>query len=72
MPRSGPAEGPAQPGAAAVLLTGMTPHHEQAVAMSGIVLAANPPAEVAALAGQIKNAQDPELEQMRAPVAAGA
>ncbi len=45
-------------------LTGMTPHHEQAVEMSDIVLAANPPAEVAAIARQIKDAQAPEIEQM--------
>jgi uncharacterized protein (DUF305 family) len=47
-------------------LTGMTPHHEQAVEMSEIVLAANPPAEVAEIATQIQNAQDPEIEQMNA------
>jgi uncharacterized protein (DUF305 family) len=45
-------------------LTGMKPHHEQAVEMSDIVLAANPPAEVAAIARQIKAAQSPEIEQM--------
>jgi uncharacterized protein (DUF305 family) len=45
-------------------LTGMKPHHEQAVEMSDIVLAANPPSEVAALAEQIKGAQAPEIEQM--------
>ena len=45
-------------------LTGMKPHHEQAVEMSEIVLKTNPPAEVAALARQIKAAQDPEIEQM--------
>ncbi len=45
-------------------LTGMTPHHEQAVEMSDIVLAANPPAEVAGIARQIKDAQAPEIEQM--------
>ncbi len=47
-------------------LTGMTPHHEQAVEMSDIVLAADPPAEVAAVARQIKDAQAPEIEQMNA------
>jgi uncharacterized protein (DUF305 family) len=47
-------------------LTGMIPHHDQAVEMSDIVLAANPPAEVAAIARQIKGAQDPEIEQMNA------
>jgi uncharacterized protein (DUF305 family) len=45
-------------------LTGMTPHHEQAVEMSDIVLAADPPAEVAAIAREIKAAQAPEIEQM--------
>lgn len=64
--RTGSAEGSA---ADISFLTGMTPHHEQAVEMSDIVLAANPPAEVAALARQIKNAQDPELEQMKAMLA---
>lgn len=47
-------------------LTGMTPHHEQAVEMSEMVLAADPPAEVAAIAEQIKGAQAPEIEQMKA------
>lgn len=46
-------------------LAGMKPHHEQAVEMSEIVLAANPPAEVAAIAQQIKGAQDPEIAQMK-------
>lgn len=46
-------------------LTGMTPHHEQAVEMSEMVLAADPPAEVAAIAQQIKDAQSPEIEQMK-------
>ncbi len=46
-------------------LTGMKPHHEQAVEMSELVLAANPPAEVAAIAQQIKGAQDPEIEQIK-------
>ncbi len=45
-------------------LSGMKPHHEQAVEMSEMVLAANPPAEVAAIAQQIKGAQAPEIEQM--------
>jgi len=45
-------------------LTGMIPHHEQAVEMSDIVLAADPPADVAAIARQIKDAQGPEIEQM--------
>ena len=45
-------------------LTGMKPHHEQAVEMSEMILAANPPAEVAAIAQKIKSAQDPEIGQM--------
>ena len=50
-------------------LTGMTPHHEQAVEMSEMVLAADPPAEVAAIANQIKDAQAPEIEQMKTMLA---
>lgn len=45
-------------------LTGMKPHHAQAVEMSEIVLAAGPPPEVAAIANEIKAAQEPEIEQM--------
>lgn len=45
-------------------LTGMKPHHEQAIEMSDMVLAANPPAPVADLARQVKAAQAPEIEQM--------
>ena len=45
-------------------LTEMKPHHEQAVAMSDMVLAADPPAPVAELARQVKAAQAPEIEQM--------
>ena len=51
-------------------LTGMKPHHEQAVEMSDIVLKANPPAEVAAIATQIKAAQQPEIKQMDTMLAA--
>jgi uncharacterized protein (DUF305 family) len=51
-------------------LTGMTPHHEQAVEMSEIVLAANPPGSVAAIARQIKGAQAPEIERMDEMLAA--
>ncbi|MCU1691431.1 MAG: hypothetical protein JWM64_522 [Frankiales bacterium] len=47
-----------------VFLSGMKPHHEQAVEMSDMVLAADPPAAVAAIARQIKAAQAPEIEQM--------
>lgn len=50
-------------------LTGMTPHHEQAVEMSEMVLAADPPADVAAIANQIKEAQAPEIEQMKTMLA---
>ncbi len=50
-------------------LTGMTPHHEQAVEMSEMVLAADPPADVASIAQQIKDAQDPEIEQMKTMLA---
>ena len=45
-------------------LTGMKPHHEQAVEMSEMVLAADPPAEVAAIAQRVQEAQAPEIEQM--------
>ena len=45
-------------------LTGMKPHHEQAVEMSDMILGANPPTAVAAIAQQIKGAQDPEITQM--------
>ena len=45
-------------------LAGMKPHHEQAVEMSDMVLAADPPAPVAELAEQVKAAQAPEIEQM--------
>lgn len=51
-------------------LTGMTPHHEQAVEMSEIVLSANSPGEVAAIATKIKDAQAPEIEQMEAMLSA--
>ena len=39
--------------------TGMEPHHEQAVEMSELVLAADPPADVAAIAQQVKDASRP-------------
>ncbi|MEW1819529.1 DUF305 domain-containing protein [Arthrobacter sp. NPDC080031] len=43
----------------------MIPHHAQAVRMSDVVLAKNDiPAQVTALAGRIKAAQDPEIEKM--------
>jgi uncharacterized protein (DUF305 family) len=47
-------------------LTGMRPHHQQAVQMSEMVLAADPPAEVAAVAEQVQRAQAPEIAQMAA------
>lgn len=50
-------------------LTGMKPHHEQAVEMSEIVLAKNPPAEVADLAREIQAAQSPEIQQLNAILA---
>ena len=45
-------------------VAGMKPHHEQAVEMSDIVLAADPSPEVAALAEKIKAEQEPEIEQL--------
>lgn len=45
-------------------LVGMRPHHEQAIQMSDMVLAADPPAPVAELARQVQAAQAPEIEQM--------
>lgn len=44
----------------------MIPHHEQAVEMADLALAEDTAsAEVRRLAGQVKAAQDPEIEQMR-------
>lgn len=45
-------------------LTGMVPHHEQAVEMADMVLSRDTNAEVKALATQIKAAQGPEIAQM--------
>lgn len=45
-------------------VAGMRPHHEQAVEMAEMVLAADPPADVAALAERIKADQQPEIEQL--------
>ena len=59
--KSGSAEGNA---ADVEFLTGMKPHHAQAVEMSEIVLAADPPTEVAAIAKRIMEGQEPEIEQM--------
>lgn len=47
-------------------VAGMKPHHQQAVEMADLVLAAAPSAEVARLAKQIKAAQAPEIEQLDA------
>jgi uncharacterized protein (DUF305 family) len=68
---SGPSGAPSQTSAVAqgndadlAFLTGMVPHHEQAVEMSDIILAADPPGAVTALATRIRAAQGPEIEQM--------
>jgi uncharacterized protein (DUF305 family) len=45
-------------------VSGMVPHHEQAVEMADIVLADEPSPEVADVAEQIKAAQQPEIEQL--------
>lgn len=44
--------------------SGMVPHHQQAVAMSDLVLERAASAELTALARQIKAAQGPEIERM--------
>ena len=46
-------------------LTMMIPHHEQAIEMSGLALTRSDDDEVLQLAEQIKNAQGPEISQMR-------
>ena len=43
----------------------MIPHHEQAIEMSDLALATSQDPEVLALATQIKNAQAPEIDQMK-------
>jgi uncharacterized protein (DUF305 family) len=43
---------------------GMIPHHEQAITMSDLALAKANAAEVKALAGRIKSAQEPEIAEM--------
>jgi uncharacterized protein (DUF305 family) len=43
----------------------MIPHHEQAIEMSDLALANSQDSDVLALATQIKNAQAPEIEQMK-------
>jgi uncharacterized protein (DUF305 family) len=45
-------------------VSGMKPHHEQAVGMADIVLEKDPPAEVAALAERIQADQQPEIDQL--------
>lgn len=45
-------------------VSGMRPHHAQAVEMSEMVLDSDPPAEVAALAERIKAAQQPEIAEL--------
>jgi uncharacterized protein (DUF305 family) len=43
----------------------MIPHHEQAIEMADLALANSQDSEVLALATQIKNAQAPEIDQMK-------
>ena len=43
----------------------MIPHHEQAIEMSDLALTNSQDSEVLALATQIKNAQAPEIDQMK-------
>jgi uncharacterized protein (DUF305 family) len=43
----------------------MIPHHEQALLMSEIALSNSQSAEIQDLATQIRDAQDPEIEQMK-------
>jgi uncharacterized protein (DUF305 family) len=43
----------------------MIPHHEQAIEMSDLALLNTSNADVLKLAGQIKNAQSPEIEKMQ-------
>lgn len=45
-------------------VTGMKPHHAQAVEMSDMILDADPTPEVAALAERIKAAQTPEIAEL--------
>jgi uncharacterized protein (DUF305 family) len=47
-------------------VSGMKPHHEQAVGMADILLEKDPPAEVAALAERIQADQQPEIDQLDA------
>lgn len=45
-------------------VSGMVPHHMQAVEMADIVLADQPSPEVAAIAQEIKAAQQPEIDEL--------
>jgi uncharacterized protein (DUF305 family) len=45
-------------------VSGMKPHHEQAVEMADMILEKDPSPEVRALAQQIKGAQQPEIDQL--------
>ncbi len=47
-------------------VSGMVPHHSQAVEMADIILDKAPSAPVAALANRIKAAQQPEIDQLNA------
>lgn len=47
-------------------VSGMVPHHMQAVEMADIVLADQPSPEIAAIAEEIKVAQQPEIEELNA------
>jgi uncharacterized protein (DUF305 family) len=48
---------------------GMIPHHSQAVDMAELALARSENPAILDLAGRIRDAQDPEIEQMRALLA---
>jgi uncharacterized protein (DUF305 family) len=43
----------------------MVPHHEQAIEMSNLALTRSKNSEILALANEIKNAQDPEIAEMK-------
>ena len=63
---AGCADSPTHNDADVAFAQGMIPHHEQAVAMSGMVAGRGASPEVEALAGRIAQAQGPEIERMRA------
>jgi uncharacterized protein (DUF305 family) len=52
-------------------LTGMIPHHQQAVVMSDMAATQASNLEVKGLAQRIKGGQQPEIDQMRAGCPAG-